>query len=227
MKDLIGKRFGKLKVIDQKREKNRTWLYCRCDCENKKWIRADSLTNGRVVSCGCYNKEVNFKKPVDITNRRFNRLVALKPTNNRDKYNGSVIWECKCSCGNISYVAEYKLKNGVVGSCGCLGKENSKKNMKKATGKHLKEHIVEGTNIHAIIRKEPNSNNTSGVTGVQWDKNRNKWRATITFKGKVYFLGRYKNKEDAIKVRKEAEENIFGEFLEWYKEEYKKEQRNE
>lgn len=170
-----------------------------------------------MVSCGCYNKEVNLKKPVDITKKKFGKLVALKPTNNRDKDNGSIIWECKCDCGNISYVAEYRLKKGAVRSCGCLGKENSKKNMKKATGKHLEEHIVEGTNIPAISRKEPKSNNTSGVTGVLWDKSRNTWRATITFKGKVYYLGRYKNKEDAIKVRKEAEEKIFGEFLEWYK----------
>ena len=52
------------------------------------------------------------------------------------------------------------------------------------------------------------STNTSGVTGVTWDKLRNKWIAHI--KGKN--LGRFNTKEEAIKVRKQAEIEYFGEF---------------
>jgi hypothetical protein len=90
--------------------------------------------------------------------------------------------------------------------------------MQKAIKVHLKENIVEGTNIPVISRTTLKSNNTSGVTGVQWDSSRNKWRATITFKKKIYHLGRFEKdkKNDAIKIRKEAEKKLFGEFLEWY-----------
>ena len=40
-------------------------------------------------------------------------------------------------------------------------------------------------------------------------------------KNKSYHLGYFDSKEDAIKVRKTAEKKLFGEFLEWYKENIK------
>lgn len=82
--------------------------------------------------------------------------------------------------------------------------------MRKATVKHLKEHIVEGTNLQVIARDTPISTNTSGV---QWDSSKNKWKAEIEFKGKRYYLGRFDLKEDAINARKEAESNMFGAFI--------------
>lgn len=216
IKNYIGNRYGRLVVLAQKRENKRTWLYCKCDCGNKKWIRSDLLTSGNIISCGCYNRENNFKKVTDITNNRFGRLIAINPTSKKDSCNGATIWLCKCDCGNTKEVSISDLQNGFVKSCGCLGKENSKSNIQKAIKVHLDKHIIEDTNLQIITRKKPQSNNTSGVTGVRWDKSRNKWYAEITFKKKVYYLGRYVNKEDAINVRKEAEEKLFGEFLEWY-----------
>jgi hypothetical protein len=55
MIDLIGKRFGKLKVIKQtwkdKWGKSR-WL-CKCDCGNKTIVLANSLKRNHTKSCGC------------------------------------------------------------------------------------------------------------------------------------------------------------------------------
>ena len=42
------------------------------------------------------------------------------------------------------------------------------------------------------------------------------------FKQKCYYLGGYDNIEDAARVRSEAEEKLFGDFLKWYKEERSK-----
>ena len=56
------------------------------------------------------------------------------------------------------------------------------------------------------------SNNTSGVIGVWWNKQLKKWQAMIYYYGKSKHLGYFINKEDAIKVRKEAEIKYFGEF---------------
>lgn len=55
-------------------------------------------------------------------------------------------------------------------------------------------------------------NNTSGVTGVCWDKQVDKWQAYIWVDGKTIHLGRFYNFDDAVKARKEAEEEYFGEF---------------
>ena len=49
------------------------------------------------------------------------------------------------------------------------------------------------------------STNTSGVTGVNWLKKNQKWRAYINVGDKQINLGSFVDKEDAIKARKEAE----------------------
>lgn len=63
-------------------------------------------------------------------------------------------------------------------------------------------------------------NNTSGVRGITYDRTAQKWQAQIVFKGKTYKLGRYIDKEDAIRARKMAEEAMFGNFLKWFQETY-------
>jgi len=62
------------------------------------------------------------------------------------------------------------------------------------------------------MNKGLRSNNTSGVTGVYWDKSMKKWNPKIGFKGKNIHLGYFDDIEDAIKERKEAEIKYFGEY---------------
>lgn len=53
--------------------------------------------------------------------------------------------------------------------------------------------------------KSKNSKNTSGYTGVSWDKATSKWRASITCKGEREYIGSYVDKSDAIDARKTVE----------------------
>tara|TARA_R110000850_G_scaffold29148_2_gene80695 strand:+ start:473 stop:973 length:501 start_codon:yes stop_codon:yes gene_type:complete len=50
-----------------------------------------------------------------------------------------------------------------------------------------------------------NSNNTSGFTGVTFDKSTGKWIAQIEVKGFNHLIGRFINKSDAVKARVEKE----------------------
>ncbi len=214
-KDLTGSRIGKLLLIERKRENNRTYYLCKCDCGNEKWIRADAFTKkNKTLSCGCLAKETRFKYN-DLTGRKFGRLIALEPTEERDKWE-SIIWRCKCDCGNNKNVSAYLLNSGRVRSCGCLKKEHDLKQGNNIGNMFVEKYIKEETNINAINRNKPMAHNTSGNTGVKWDKSRNKWISEIHFKNKRYYLGRYKDKEEAIKVRKEAEEKFHKEFLKNY-----------
>lgn len=75
IKDLTGKRFGKLKVL--KLSENRTcinlcWL-CECDCGNLKSIQGQNLKNGKTKSCGCLHRESYIKKNI---NGSLNALFA-------------------------------------------------------------------------------------------------------------------------------------------------------
>lgn len=54
------------------------------------------------------------------------------------------------------------------------------------------------------------SNNTSGVKGVVWDKNRQKWFARISATGTTLNLGRYDDMQDAIAARRKAEAHYWG-----------------
>lgn len=74
--------------------------------------------------------------------------------------------------------------------------------------------LVDGTCVEILRAKTIRKNNTSGVTGVEWVKSAQRWRATICFKGKRRYLGKFEKLEDAIKARKEAEAKLHDEFLE-------------
>ena len=75
---------------------------------------------------------------------------------------------------------------------------------------------VNGTCVEMLQNRTIRRNNTSGVPGVDWLAKKQRWRATICFKGKRRYLGSYKNFEDAVKARKRAEEELFDAFLDIY-----------
>lgn len=57
-KDLLGRRFGRLVVIEsstKRKERNRLWK-CKCDCGNTLFVRATCLLRG-TKSCGCLATE--------------------------------------------------------------------------------------------------------------------------------------------------------------------------
>jgi len=54
--------------------------------------------------------------------------------------------------------------------------------------------------------------NTSGVTGVYFDKQRNKWVASISYNKKRTLIGRFASKEEAVRARLEKEAELFKEF---------------
>lgn len=162
--------------------------------------------------------------------------VGMLSIIDKAKKNNRLYYYCKCDCGNFTWVRSDSITGKrVTKSCGCLAKNSffkikdirnikfgrltaieptDRRYMRKALKVHLKTNIVDGTNIKIISRKHTQANNKSGVTGVTWDKNRRKWVAQIRFKNKQYHLGRFDDKDEAIKARREAEDKLFNQFLE-------------
>ncbi len=56
-----------------------------------------------------------------MTNQKFGRLTAVRATEKRR--GPSVVWECECSCGELTEVASDDLRRGNSKSCGCLQRE--------------------------------------------------------------------------------------------------------
>ena len=67
------------------------------------------------------------KQHDDLTGQRFGRLVCVRRSDNHISPSGiqSVMWECKCDCGNTTYVLAKSLKCGRTMSCGCLNSERA------------------------------------------------------------------------------------------------------
>lgn len=72
--------------------------------------------------------------------------------------------------------------------------------------------LREATKSQNAMNCKKHSNNTSGVTGVDWHKRSQKWRARISIDGKLIHLGLFKHKKDAIMARRKAEIKYFGEY---------------
>ena len=69
---------------------------------------------------------------------RFGRLLVLNPTNKRR--GSSVVWSCKCDCGNITETSNGQLTSNKTKSCGCLQRENtSNANLHNIGGQMINE----------------------------------------------------------------------------------------
>ena len=105
--DLIGKRFGKLTVLEYAPEKQK-WK-CQCDCGNLTYKNTGHLNAG-AVSCGCMQKQ-------NLTGKRFGKLLVLRKSDNHRR--GQCLWVCQCDCGNICEKPTGELNAGTATSCGC------------------------------------------------------------------------------------------------------------
>ena len=60
--DLMGKKFGRLKVVSFDGIKYRyAYWKCKCECGNTTSVRGSHLIEGTTTSCGCYKKELSSK----------------------------------------------------------------------------------------------------------------------------------------------------------------------
>lgn len=133
-KNLSGKQFGKLTVTDKYYKHYKpsghsvTMWVCKCECGNLTDVSTSALTNGKVISCGCWRKDrfdkMQKEKICDLTNQKFGKLTAINITSMSKR---GAIWHCKCDCGNECDVLSVSLKSGNTQSCGCSRKDSPNK----------------------------------------------------------------------------------------------------
>ena len=123
-KELKGKVFTRLKVLERIGSNKRgsaLWL-CECRCGNKVRVPSGSLLSGNTRSCGCLGPDMLSKTSLkDLTGQVFGRLVVLK----RDLTRGRkpTKWLCRCRCGSTTSVLSRSLLDSATKSCGCLHRE--------------------------------------------------------------------------------------------------------
>ena len=163
-------------------------------------MKSGKRTNG---SAEIRQKNYAYK---DVTGEKFGRLTALYVAKRYDR-GGSVIWHCRCDCGNEVDVSYNSLMYSNLKSCGCQKKEHDQKLPSYLT------HVA-GTSIDMLKSKKIPKDNTTGYKGVYFV--RGKYLAKIVFQKKQYFLGTYDDIEDAAAARREAEKVLFDDVAEHY-----------
>ena len=222
--DLSGQRFGRLTAVryefDDSRHRD-CWTF-RCDCGMEKILPTDQVKWNGVRSCGCLRRERtgNMNKK-DLADMRFGRLQVVRRTEMRDTP-GTIVWECRCDCGNTIYCSVNSLTTGKVRSCGCLYRDT------RGEGAKNRDDLVDDTNLTGLISaKKLRTDNTSGATGVYLNKKTMRWTAYLNYRKKRYYLGLFDKKEDAIKARKRAEQELHDPMIEKHWDEMTKTRQDE
>lgn len=221
----IGKTYGYIRVDGMA---NRGYRSYKCHCMK---CGRDFEGNGTKVfeykNTGCGNCRENERTAIreneykSYIGKKFGYLEVIDFAGyakiSKNRTNEVPVMKCVCSfCGSETEIPLVRLKSGSAKTCVRCARKNLK------IGNEIKEMAsVDGTLITAIDgRRVLNKNSSTGYNGVSWMPKIGKYRSYIYFKKKQYNLGSYEKIEDAIAARKEGEKAIYGNFLEWYKENY-------
>ena len=231
-KDLTGQTFGRLTVVRQAEDyvspqgRHCVQWECQCSCKDKNIIivRGANLQSGFTQSCGCLHLERTSEAQKEYNRYDLSGEYGVGWTHNTNK-------EFYFDLEDYDLIKDYCWSEYINNKNGYHSLEthdynNNKKNIKMCwlfgyKGYDHEDHnplnnrrcnLRPATKSENAHNKSKQHNNTSGVIGVCWKKNENKWKAQIVVNNKQISLGYYQNKEEAIKRRLEAEKKYFGEF---------------
>jgi hypothetical protein len=132
--NLAGQRFGfwLVQSRDTNSESGHAQWSCLCDCGSIKSITSNSLRTGNSTSCGCNHTP-------DLIGIKFGQLKVTGLHLSDDK--SRRFWNCACKCGGHAIVSTYKLREGIVRSCGCDITDSFKKAI--AISKNLSAMLID------------------------------------------------------------------------------------
>lgn len=217
-KDLVGMRFGRLYVTKKvESDDYRSRFLCVCDCGSTKIVLGQNLLNGHTQSCGCIHAEKS-KKRIENYNRSENReehgetktrLYSIwegmktrcysKTHHSFPNYGGRGIYVC--NEWKNSYIAfrNWSMENGYNDTLS-IDRIDVNGNYEPLNCRWV-DASAQAANKRLLAR------NTTGYTGVSFNKRMGKYVAYIGRNGNNCFLGYFDNIEDAINARKDAEKS--------------------
>lgn len=205
---LKGQRFGKLVVLSDPILKNKwnsrkSFYICQCDCGNQTEVMGDYLKKGDTKSCGCLQGEKHGQSASNTT-KEYRCWCSIKTRCFNSNYHQAKDYSEKgitmCEEWRNSFTAFYNYVGDAPGKDYSIDRIDNNGNYEPGNVRWVKDETgIQNINQGML------SNNTSGVKGVYWHKSREKWMALITVSKRRIYLGSFKDKEDAIKARKNAE----------------------
>jgi hypothetical protein len=205
--------------------RHRARYLCKCNCGSDKNIIAfpSDIKRCEVKSCGCFQKDKLRRE-----HKKYNTY------NLSGEYGIGY-----CSNTHSEFYFDLEDYDIIKDYCWCeiIDKDSGYRELKShdaITDKDIRMHQLLGLSNHDHIDRNPLNNkrnnlrkatiqdnnrnrgifknNTSGIMGVNWENQRERWRARIYTNKHRFELGFFTNKEDAIRARLHAEKEYFGEF---------------
>lgn len=225
-KDLTGKKFGRLTVIERGDDyispngKHRVQWICLCDCGNITTVIANNLGR-KTTSCGCAWREtirrlLKKKNKYDLTGE-YGKGYASN-TGNEFIFDLEDYEKIKDICwlenGN-GYLVNKKWKRKTTFIHRLIMDCPDDKYVDHINGNPLdnrKCNLRIVTMSQNNMNHKPRKNTISGVTGVTPYKDTGKWDVFIFVNGEEIYLGRYNTIEEAKEARLKGEEKYFGEY---------------
>lgn len=230
--DLTGKQIGRWTVVRQVEDHIEPsgahvdmWLcVCSCDEHTQRVVSGASLRKGRSLSCGCLQREV--ARNIGKSRKEFNTYdlsgeygIGWTTNTNKEFYFDledydkikDYCWVESVRDNGYHWVSstgssdkkKINLHTLITGYSLCDHKNRN-------TFDNRKQNLRDVTYSQSVMNRGIPINNTSGFIGVYFDKRSGKWRSCIGLNHKQIALGLFKNKEDAIIARLNAELKYFG-----------------
>ena len=171
------------------------WL-CECSCEEHTHIviRTSSLTSGETKSCGCLQRELISQRIKKYNQYEFNGDIVIGHSLNTDdifyvdfkNFNKikNIGWDVVFSASGIKRLAGYDtttqkmiLMHQLLGFSNYDHKDQNELNNLES---NLRLCSISQNNMNRRVQKH----NTSGYSGVVWDKDKKRWRARININKK-------------------------------------------
>lgn len=195
--DLTGQKFGQLVVTEEVKRRKQKKIYwkCICDCGRNSIVMGGHLKSGATKSCGCLVKTHNLSKSLiyNTWDKMIRRCTDLNDKSFKD-YGGRGITVCE-EWLNIEnfYVDMGERPKGLT-----IERIDNNKG-------YYKENCKWASQIEQKRNQRLRKDNRTGIRGVNWSKQHQKYQVRISVNYKTIWLGCFTSIEDAKAARKKAE----------------------
>ena len=225
--DMTGQKYGRLTVIryaGKAKDRHAKWL-CLCECGKEVVVLGRSLRRGSTQSCGCLQKELTSKRSkkeniwvLEEDGQVVTGVSKDGRTFQIDADDWGKVRQYYWFFDRYGYVATNSYKEHRRISLHRLIMDAEEgvyvDHINHCISDNRKSNLRICTPSQNLMNGRKRSNNTSGVKGVNYIRNKNlsrPWEVRIWINGNP-IRKRFSTKEEAVAQRKAWEQEYYGEF---------------